>query len=321
MVRLLIRSSGIIEQRKIFIPVFFYNMSVWGFLFFKLHGYFSKTLVMKGDCKMKKLGLNILHLSIFFSVSIVAVLLSGCQPSEVMIQTAMAETQSAMPTETQTIIPTNTQTNTPEPTFTPTETATLTPTYTPTPDLRVIELGPEVFYLQKDDLPQDAKYFLPNSTWSSPHRNAEVISGWGRDEGLDYLEKTGRIDGWVIYFARGTMTVRAPEQIFHNIVQYNTGNGPQLSLDIVTPGHDPRWVVIDDDYDLGDRTMISKLREMQPSGEYKVHYLVETAYRNYQSRVGAWGWEKEFDLEYVINLAEIALNKLMEAPLVDAIGD
>ena len=276
---------------------------------------------------MKKLSRYVLHLSVLIGAILVGILLSGCQPSETAIQTAMAETQSALPTATETVLPTNTQTNTPEPTFTPTKTETptptytQTPTYTPTPDLQVIELGPEVFYLQKGDLPQDAKYYLPHSTWSSPHRNSEVVSGWGREEGLAYLEKTGRIDGWVIYFARGTMTVRAPEQIYHNIIQYKTVDGPQLTFDIVNPGQDSRWTVIDDNYDLGDRTIISRLREMQPSGEYKVYYLVETAYRNYQSRVRGSGWEKEFDLEYVINLAEIALNKLMEAPLVDAIGE
>ena len=81
------------------------------------------------------------------------------------------------------------------------------------------------------------------------------------------------------------------------------------------------WVIFDENYDLGERTIVSTLREMQPNGQYKVGFLVETAYRNYLSRVGGWGWEHEFDLEYVINLGEIALNKLMEAPLVDAIRE
>ena len=117
------------------------------------------------------------------------------------------------------------------------------------------------------------------------------------------------------------MTVRAPEQIFHNIIQYKTVDGPQLTLETDNPGQDSRWEVIDENFDLGDKTVISRLREMQPSGNYKVSYLVETTYRNYLSRVSGWGLEKEFDLEYVINLAEIALDKLMEAPLVNAIRE
>ena len=56
---------------------------------------------------------------------------------------------------------------------------------------------------------------------------------------------------------------------------------------------------------------------MQPSGEYRIDYYIETLYKNYVSIINGWGWEKEFDLEYVIQIAEIALDKLKEAPLVE----
>lgn len=254
----------------------------------------------------------------FVIISIIAIFVSGCQPSETAIQTAMAETQNALPTLTKTVLPTKTSTltNTPEPTPTETEIPSSTPTPSPTPDERIIEIGPEVFLLEKEDLPQDAKYYLPGSSWKSPHRNSEIISGWGREEGQKYLEETGRIDGWVVYYARGTSTVRAPEQIYHNIIQYETVHGAQIAMEMESPNVDVVYQIVDDDYELGDKTMISKFREMQPSGEYRIIYSVETAYRNYQSRVSGWGWEKEFDLEYVIQIAEIALNKLKEAPLV-----
>ena len=54
---------------------------------------------------------------------------------------------------------------------------------------------------------------------------------------------------------------------------------------------------------------------MQPSGEYRTTYIIETQYRNYVSIVNGWGWDKDFDLDYVINIAEIALAKLEAAPL------
>ena len=56
-------------------------------------------------------------------------LLVACSPSEGAIQTALAETQAAIPTATLTLVP---PTETPTPTFTPTETPTPTPTETPT---------------------------------------------------------------------------------------------------------------------------------------------------------------------------------------------
>lgn len=250
-------------------------------------------------------------------IILIAIIISGCQPSEPAIQTAMAETQNARPTSTGTMVSTSAQTDTPEPTFTATEQPTSTPTFTATPDKRIIEIGPEEFLLKKEDLPSDAKYYLPNYTWISPHRNSEVISGWGKEEGQKYLEETGRIDGWGAYYARGTSTVRAPEEIFHNIIQYKTSEGAQIAMEMDSPYQQIEYEILDNDFQLGDKTIISEYREMQPSGEYRVDYLVETAYRNYQSRVAGWGWEKEFDLDYVIQVAEIALEKLKEAPLVE----
>ena len=90
-------------------------------------------------------------------------------------------------TETPTLTPTNTPTQTSTSTETPTQTNTITPSLTP--DLRVIELEPVYMQLQRDDLPKDGKYYLPNSTWTSPHLNSEVVSGWGVEEGKDYLAK------------------------------------------------------------------------------------------------------------------------------------
>ena len=45
------------------------------------------------------------------------------------------------------------------------------------------------------------------------------------------------------------------------------------------------------------------LEKMQPSGEYRTNYIIETQYRNYVSFVDGWGWDKDFDLDYVIKVA------------------
>jgi len=242
---------------------------------------------------------------------------SGCQPSESAVQTAIAQTQNVLPTATDIAIPPETPTNTPEPTPTETITPTATATYTTTPDLRIIETGPEEFLLESKDLPSEAKYFLPNSGWISPHRNSEVVSQWGREAGLEYIETTGRLDGWFAYFQRGTSIVRAPDQIFHNIIQFETSEGARLAMEVENPNDTVEYKIIDEDYELGDLTVISSYREMQPSGDYQIVYLVETLYKNYESRIGGMGREKEFDLEYVIKIAEIALDKLKEAQLVN----
>ena len=107
--------------------------------------------------------------------------------------------------------------------------------------------------LEKDDLPKDAKYYLPGPSWKSPHRNSEIISGWGKEKGQEYLEKTGRIDGWVVYYARGTSTVRAPEQIYPNIIQYEHCEGALITItEFSLASRNAELVVIYDDFDLGE---------------------------------------------------------------------
>jgi hypothetical protein len=247
--------------------------------------------------------------------------LVSCSPSEEAIQVALAQTQTAMATNTHTPDPTATFTpepiftSTPKPTFTPTPTQTHT--LTPTPDLRVITIDSKDLMLSKDDLPAEAKYYLPNSSWISPHHNYEIVSAWGREEGLAYLEETGRIDGWFVYYKRGTDTIRAPEEIYQNIIQYQSAEGAYITFSkynnlIRFPD---KYKMLNENILIGDSTIVYMWKEMQSNGENRVNYYVESQYRNYLSIVGGWGWEKEFDLDYVIKVAEIAIDKIMAAPL------
>ena len=254
----------------------------------------------------------------FFIIIFIFLFLVACGPSEQAIQEALAQTQAAEVTKTYTPEPTSTFTL--EPSLTPTASQTLTPTatqtLTSTPDTRVITIDSKDLMLAKEDLPPEAKYFLPNSGWISPHHNSEIISGWGKEEGMIYLEETGRIDGWWVYYRRGTVTVRAPEEIGHNIVQYESKDGALLTVtkfSIAERNSD--LTVVEESYDLGDKTIISMEKEMQPNGEYRIWYIIESSYRNYVSVIKAWGWEAEYDLDFVIGVAEIALEKIKSAPL------
>lgn len=262
---------------------------------------------------MKKVTIVILLVVTLFMI------LAGCTPKEepnlqATIDASIIQTQTSMSTNTNTPEPTATYTS--APTLTHTSIPTETPTLTPTPDLRVIKIESKEFLLTKDDLPTEAKYYIPNSGWMSPHHNDEIIQGWGKEKGLEYLDKTGRIDGWWVYFDRGVNTVRAPEEIFHNIIQYKTSEGAYLSLTKYgTRIDDPDYDVINVEVLIGDGTIGYIRKTMQSSGEYRTSYIIETSYLNYISVVGGWGWDKDFDLEYVITVAEIAMEKLKAAPL------
>jgi hypothetical protein len=220
-----------------------------------------------------------------------------------------------MPTETAT----PTETSTPIPPSTPTETPS------PTPDLRVIDADPYTFLLKAEDLPEDAYYYLPNSDWISPHRNSEVVGGWGVDEGCAYLAATGRVDGWWVYYERGTRTVIAPEQIGDNPVLFRTSEGAKLLIaqfgTCVNPDLDPgfNFIPIQTDLKIGDLSNICIDRQMQSSGENRVNLIIEFSYRNVAHAVTGWGWEDEVQLDYLAAVARTFLAKLEDMPLSDSV--
>jgi hypothetical protein len=255
----------------------------------------------------------------FYAILLIVVLfVSGCQPSETAIQTALAQTQAANPTSTFTPIP-STETPTTTPTATSTATSTETPTITPspTPDLRVIQLDPKEFLLQKLDLPLDAKYYLPGPGWTDPVTNEEIVGGWTVEKGRAYLAETGRINGWEIDYKRGSNIVIAPEEIYNEAVLFKTTAGAQ----IVITKYDDRYITeygyteVPNPPEIGDTTRVFIYKKMQSSGEYRIWYEIDFSYLNYVQVVTGYGWEHEVKPEYVENIARILLAKLQAAPL------
>jgi hypothetical protein len=244
-----------------------------------------------------------------------AIVLPACsgQPSEDAIQTAIAETALANPTKT--IQPTSTNTSTPP----PTATATFTVTPSPTPDLRIINGVPRDFQLQREDLPPEGKYYLPNSTWTSPHTNAEVTAGWTVAKGKEYLERTGRITGWWTAFARGTSKVSMPEELYCAVIQYQTVEGAQISLvEYDRASRAPELNIKDKDIELnlGDLNEV-QYRYKDENVEVKtIVYYIDFSYKNYLVNCYGYGLEPDVSHEFMENIARIMLNKLKSAELI-----
>ncbi|MFH1445830.1 MAG: hypothetical protein ABIG43_00265, partial [Chloroflexota bacterium] len=133
--------------------------------------------------------------------------------------------------------------------------------------------------------------------------------------GLDYLDKTGRIGGWEAYFLRGSVTVKAPKEICNVINQYSTSEGALSAIRDFPPESVREYKLVDDNYPLGDFAHLYIYKEMQSSGEYLVFHRIDVVYRNFVTVVHGFGLEKEFDVDFVTNLAEIVIDKLKEAPL------
>jgi hypothetical protein len=251
--------------------------------------------------------------AILFSVVII---LTACAPSAQAVQTAIAKTEAAQTTNT--FIPTFLPTSTPTASQTPSPSPTPTLTPTPTPDVRVIIGDAEDYILQPSDFPDE--YVLRPGD-SSPHLNAEILSVRGQEEGKAYLEATGRIKGWIIWYNRISQTAIAPEWVQSYIVMYKTTEGPAIALgpvwnkDLFEDIRLGKITRLDDKLDLGDENIVTLKREMQPSGEYYVWYTIEFRYRNVLAEILGQGLESDVRPEYIENLARINLRKLQEAPL------
>jgi len=242
-----------------------------------------------------------------------ALFITACAPSAV-IKEALEEkpTQTTIPTETQP--PPNTPTETL--TQTPSETPTEPPTITPTPDLRIIAEEPRSFLMEKADLPSDAHYYIPGQNWMTPHLNKEILYDWGNTQGQEYINTTGRITGWIVYHKRGSDFVSAPEELFHNIVQYETVDGPIITMtEFAIDTRGDFWTRLDRDIDIGDLSIAYLSRESQAGGRFRVFYRVYTAYRNYLSVVHGYGWEEDVNYDFVDSLAQKMVDKLKDAPL------
>jgi hypothetical protein len=263
------------------------------------------------------------------STFIIAITLSSCficRLSEQVFQEAISQiqmsdtTNTPEPILTPTLGPTLTLTITstfpPSATQTPVLTPTATQTSTPTQDLRIVKTGPKDLMLSKEDLPSEAQYYLPNEDMISQLSNTEIISSWGVEEGELYLEETGRIDGWVVTYRRGTSAVGAPEELYQNIVQYETSEGANIAftkygfITLVTD-----FSLIDHDLIIGDDTSVYMRKTLETNNQYLVDYVVQSRYKNYYFILIGSGWENELDLDYVVRIAEIAMDKIKSAPL------
>lgn len=257
-------------------------------------------------------------------ILVLALSLSACGVSSIeeLADTAVAQTKTArLPKSTKS--PTSTKQGgaeaIPETKEPPQdETLVITPsptaTQTPTPDVRVIKSTPRSFLLDRSDLPEEANYYIPSSNWISPQRNYEVIYELGELLGREYIERTGRLDGWWVIYRRGTSRVLAPAEVYHNIVMYQDAGGARLTVKEYNLGtREDRFEYLDLGQDLGDVSVVMFYGTVDTGGRRQVTYRIETAYRNYVSVIMVTGQENDTDYEFAETIAWKILQKLEQA--------
>ena len=175
-------------------------------------------------------------------------------------------------------------------------------------------MAPRDIVLGKDELPQEGRFYL---YYETPHRNSEVVSGWGAEEGARYLDASGRVDGWIKGYARGTTTTRVPEYLEINAVLYKAAGGGAHGDSVLGVCAEDYTLV--DEPSLGDHASVCLWKEMQPSGKNYLTYELTTDYRNVRAQIWATGFEGSFDLEWLLGIGDLQIEKLSGFPLAEAV--
>jgi hypothetical protein len=210
---------------------------------------------------------------------IAAIWLSACAPSVQTIQSAIAQTQAANQPPT---IPAN---------------------------LSGLQSHLADFLLLNSDLPIDGQYRrFVYSPFSIP--NKDVSSA--------YVEETGRMDGWGIYYIKSSKDAPVPQEIHGKVVLYTTNAGAQRSINKYSNNLVSDFGYLEETQAprIGDETRAFILQyQKKPIGSpSQISYWIEFSYRNVVEVIQADGAENEVQPELVINIARLVLARLQASP-------
>jgi len=246
---------------------------------------------------------------------LVLIILTSYSPSGSQTTNIVANSEVAHIPLTPTVI----SSNTPSPTDTPVPTPPNTVTPHPTPDERVIDADPGSMLLALDDLPEDGQFYIFDMI---NYRNINLIKARDGDEWKKHIERTGRIDGWIVVFDRGTRDARVPITLSIRVVLYKTNLGPRYFLDERGGpcNHSYyEYTLIDDELGIGDRSFLCLLKAEHPSGEYYIDYWIPIQYKNVNVELHAGGFEDTFDADWLIDIASLQIEKISSLPLSEVV--
>jgi len=243
-------------------------------------------------------------------VCLVAAFLAACGPSTQAAQTADAETRAAIPSSTFTHVP---------PTNTPMDVPTLT--LSPTLDLLSLQENLKEFLVQESDLPPMANY---TANFHLPTLVSNEISSqtMGAD-GADFLEKTGRIDGWevdVVFDGDANLGI-TPFILYNQAALYGTIEGAQLAIGKYSDLYvtENGFTETNSPFMKGDVSRAFYLRYQEPpeSSGYSLKYIIVFSYRNVVVTLQESGLERPIDPIFMADIAQRLLDRLQASPLLN----
>jgi hypothetical protein len=137
---------------------------------------------------------------------------------------------------------------------------------------------------------------------SGNRTNEGLISNSGDPAGIsEYIEATGRTDGWEKRFMLGELTTDLPGFILCEAVTFESTEGAGTALHWAdTLGYQ----AVETDRQIGDELLVSMLEFPAPDGSTWLDYRVEFTYHNILGAVHTYTPTEVASLDYALDLAE-----------------
>ncbi len=216
---------------------------------------------------------------------------------------------------------------TPSVTLTPVPSLTPIPSATPTPDLRMITEDSQNFKLLLSDLPRgyiiefvplcgdiyDPQCRLASDRVEGPNLNYEVLQEYGAEKGGRYINATGRVEGWYIYYYYRYSYEEYPRVIMSNVIRFASVEGAREYMRAYANALSTVRYTEELGYPQTGDASRAFVRRF-----YGDKYLVyEFAYKNIVHRIWFEGSEQNITPNLIQDLSFRALLKLQAAKLND----
>lgn len=172
--------------------------------------------------------------------------------------------------------------------------------------------SPETLICQEADLPGD--YILLEDLSGARPNEELAIDTENLAESEQYIEATGRLEGWENRFMLIEPTQTLPGFVLCQVVKFGSSEGANTAFN--WPVNETREV-LEVERQLGDAMTFTKISFKAPDDSTWIDYRVEFTYKNLLGAVSTYAPENIASQDYVLEIAETLMNNFTNPSKLD----
>jgi len=179
---------------------------------------------------------------------------------------------------------------------------------------QVIDMNPDNLILAEKDLPSGCNFYLGSK---NRVENSVILSEWPVGEGQNYIDKTGRIDGWSVRYFCEKQSENLPNEVDDSVVIFSSNGGARRMIqEFVDYREEEGYREVASHPEIGDQ---SRVWSMYDVSNTIVTYIVDFSYRNIAHTIRIRGWDTEITMDTALAIARELLSKLEALPTSDEV--